>query len=72
MFKGFFFNQSDAESFGQMATKYGEESSVYSTEAPTDLVNSSPPHNAAGEGPGTLIDNKNLNQLSPPKKVDPQ
>jgi RHS repeat-associated protein len=72
MFKGFFFNQSDADSFGQMATKYGEESSVYSTEAPANLVNSSPPHSAAGEGPGTLIPNEELHQLTPPKKVDPQ
>jgi RHS repeat-associated protein len=72
MFKGFFFNQSDAESFGQAATRsFGEETSVYSTEAPTDLVNASPPHNAAGEGPGVLIPNKNLNQLTPPRPVNP-
>lgn len=71
-FKGFFFSQSDAESFGQMATeRFGDQTSVYSTEAPTDLVNSSPIHDAAREGPGTLIPNDKLNQLSPPKKVDP-
>jgi len=71
-FKGFFFNQADAESFGQAATKtFGEKTSVFSTEAPADLVKSSPPHSAAGEGQGTLIPNNKLNQLSPPKKVDP-
>lgn len=73
MFKGFFFEQADAESFGQAATEaFGEETSVYSTEAPTDLVNASPPHSAAGEGPGTLIQKENLNQLSPPTKVKPK
>jgi hypothetical protein len=73
MFKGFFFNESDAQTFGQAATRtFGEETSVYSTEAPTDLVNSSPPHSAAGEGPGTLIPNEELHQLTPPEQVDPQ
>jgi RHS repeat-associated protein len=71
-FKGFFFTQTDAESFSSMSSRAGwGDSSVYSTEAPTDLVNSSPPHAATGEGPGTLIPNDKLNQLSPPKKVDP-
>jgi hypothetical protein len=55
-----------------MVTKqFGEETSVYSTKAPTGLVNSSPPHSAAGEGPGTLIPNEKLSQLTPPAKVEP-
>jgi RHS repeat-associated protein len=71
MSKGFFFNESDAQSFADMATeRFGDPHSVVSTEAPTDLVNSSAPHSAASEGPGVYIQNENLNQLTPLKKPD--
>jgi hypothetical protein len=69
--KGFFFNEGDAQSFSNMATKaFGDPHSVVSTEAPTDLVNSSAPHSAAGEGPGVYIRNEDLSQLRPPRKLD--
>jgi RHS repeat-associated protein len=72
MSKGFFFNESDAQSFADMATKSFEDPhTVVSTEAPTDLVNSSAPHTGvAQEGPGVYIQNENLNQLKPPKVPD--
>jgi len=66
MFKGFFFEQADAESFGARMTELtGEPHTVVPGEAPTELVNSSPPHNAATEGPGVLIRNKDLPQVKP-------
>jgi hypothetical protein len=42
--KGFFFNAEDAQSFASRMTKIGNEGehAVVSTEAPTELVNSSP------------------------------
>jgi RHS repeat-associated protein len=66
MFKGFFFDQADAESFGvRMTEMTGEPHSVVSGEAPTDLVNSSPPHSAATEGPGVLIRTGDLPKVKP-------
>ncbi len=63
-FKGFFFNEADASSFGSRMTEMtGDTHSVVSGEAPTDLVNASPAHNAATEGPGVLIKNENLPQV---------
>lgn len=65
-FKGFFFNESDATSFGsRMTDMTGDPHSVVSGQAPTDLVNSSPAHNAATEGPGVLINNKDLPKVTP-------
>jgi len=69
-FKGFFFNEGDASSFAsRMTDMTGDTHSVVSAEAPTDLVNASPAHNAATEGPGPLIKNENLPQV---KVKDPQ
>jgi hypothetical protein len=65
-FKGFFFNESDATSFGnRMTTMTGDTHTVVSGQAPTDLVTSSPPHNAATEGPGVLIPNNKLPLVTP-------
>ena len=63
-FKGFFFNEGDASSFGsRMTDMTGDTHSVVSAEAPTDLVNASPTHNAATEGRGVLIKNEDLPQV---------
>jgi RHS repeat-associated protein len=63
-FKGFFFNEGDATSLASRLTDMtGDIHSVVSAEAPTDLVNASPVHNAATEGPGVLIENSNLPQV---------
>lgn len=65
-YKGFFFSQQSAEQFGaQQAAMGGPETSVVSGTAPADLVNSSPAHSAATEGPGVLIHNDNLPQVTP-------
>jgi hypothetical protein len=65
-FKGFFFNEGDAASFGsRMTDMTGDPHSVVSAEAPTDLVNSSPAHNAATEGQGVLINNQDLPKVKP-------
>lgn len=65
-YKGFFFQQSDAANFGAVqASRGGPSTTVVSGTAPTDLVNSSPPHSAATEGPGVLIKNENLPQVKP-------
>ena len=61
-YKGFFFERSDAADF---AAGQENPSTVVSGKAPTDLVNSSPPHEAATEGPGVLIKNENLPQVTP-------
>jgi len=72
MFKGFFYTAEDAHSFAAtMARATGEEYSVFSTTAPTDLVLSSPAHAAAGEGAGVYIANENLGLLTPPTPVPP-
>ena len=71
LYKGFFFNESDAQSFGSKMTEMtGEAHTVVQGEAPTSLVQSSPPHIAAGEGPGTLIHNDNLPQVTVTPKQD--
>jgi RHS repeat-associated protein len=63
-FKGFFYSESDAQSFGARMTQMtGDPHTVVSADAPTDLVNASPAHNAATEGPGVLIKNENLPQV---------
>jgi len=63
-FKGFFFGESDAQSFGaRMSQMTGDQYSVVSGEAPTGLVDASPPHTAATEGPGVLIKSENLPQV---------
>jgi len=63
-FKGFFYSQSDAQSFGTRMTQMtGDTHTVVSGEAPTSLVNGSPVHNAATEGRGVLINNQNLPQV---------
>ena len=63
-FKGFFFNQSDAQSFRTRMTQMtGDTHTVVQGEAPTSLINASPPHTAATEGPGVLIRNQNLPQV---------
>ncbi len=63
-FKGFFLNQSDAQSFGTRMTQMtGDTHTVVQGEAPTGLVNASPVHNAATEGRGVLINNQNLPQV---------
>ncbi len=65
-YKGFFFNEGDAQSFGsRMTDMTGDTHSVVSGEAPTSLVDSSPAHSAATEGPGVLIHNDNLPQVKP-------
>jgi len=63
-FKGFFYSESDAQSFGTRMTQMtGDPHTVVSADAPTDLVNASPVHNTATEGPGVLIKNENLPQV---------
>ena len=63
-FKGFFYSESDAQSFGARMTQMtGDPHTVVSADAPTDLVNASPAHNAATEGQGVLIKNENLPQV---------
>jgi RHS repeat-associated protein len=63
-FKGFFYSQSDAQSFDTRMTQMtGDTHTVVSGEAPTSLVNGSPVHNAATEGRGVLIKNENLPQV---------
>jgi len=63
-FKGFFFNEGDASSFAsRMTDMTGDTHTVVPAEAPTDLVNASPTHNAATEGPGVLIKNEDLPQV---------
>lgn len=65
-FKGFFFNEGDASSFASRMTEMtGDTHTVVSGEAPTELVNSSPVHDAATEGPGVLIKNEDLSQVRP-------
>jgi RHS repeat-associated protein len=62
--KGFFFNESDANSFGSRMTQMtGDPHSVVTGEAPTSLVESSPAHSAATEGSGVYIQNQNLPQV---------
>jgi RHS repeat-associated protein len=62
--KGFFFNQSDAESFGAGMTQMtGDTHTVVAGEAPTSLVNSGIPHNAATEGPGVYFKSEQLPQV---------
>jgi len=71
-FKGFFYGEADAQSFGSRMTQMtGDPHTVVSGEAPTGLVNSSPVHNAATEGPGVLIKNENLPQVrvKPPDQL---
>jgi RHS repeat-associated protein len=63
-FKGFFFEEGDASSFAsRMTDMTGDTHTVVSAEAPADLVNASPTHNAATEGSGVLIKNENLPQV---------
>ena len=63
-FKGFFLNEGDASSFAsRMTDMTGDTHTVVPAEAPTDLVNASPTHNAATEGPGVLIKNEDLPQV---------
>ncbi len=65
-FKGFFFDSSDAQSFGdRMSTLTGDQYGVVSGTAPTDLVDASPAHSAATEGSGVLINNQDLPQVKP-------
>ena len=65
-YKGFFNTADSAEQFGAQQLKNGGPgTTVVSGSAPTDLVNSSPVHQAAGEGPGVLIKNENLPQVTP-------
>ncbi len=62
--KGFFFNQSDAQSFGSRMTQMtGDTHTVVSGEAPTSLVNSAIPHSAATEGPGVYFKSEQLPQV---------
>lgn len=64
LFKGFFFNEADAQSFAtRIGEMTGDPTTVVSGKAPTSLVNSSPPHVAASEGPGVLIKNEDLPQV---------
>jgi hypothetical protein len=71
--KGFFFSQSDAQKFANMTSVFDNPShTIVSTEAPTDLVNSSSAHVADQEGPGVYIRNPDLPQLGAPSLVDPQ
>jgi RHS repeat-associated protein len=64
MSKGFFFKAGDAESFAaKITTRTGETHTVVAAEAPTRLVKSSPPHSAAGEGPGVYIPNSRLSSV---------
>jgi hypothetical protein len=70
MMKGFFFEASDAQSYAEMiAPVEGKAQTVVAAEAPTDLVNSTPPHSAAGEGSGVYILNEDLSSvtLRPPQ-----
>ena len=63
-FKGFFFNKSDAQSFGARMTQMtGDTHSVVQGKAPASLIKASPPHAAATEGPGVLIRNQDLPQV---------
>jgi RHS repeat-associated protein len=60
-FKGFFFAEADAQSFGSRMTQMtGDTHSVVEGAAPTKLVKNSPPHVAATEGRGVLIRNQDL------------
>ncbi len=62
--KGFFFNQSDAQSFGARMTQMtGDTHTVVPAEAPNGLVNSALPHNAATEGPGVYFKSEQLPQV---------
>lgn len=64
--RGTYASQQSAEQFGaQQAAMGGLETSVVSGTAPADLVNGSPAHSAATEGPGVLIHNDNLPQVTP-------
>jgi hypothetical protein len=65
-YKGFFNTAEGAQNFSAAQTATGgPETSVVSATAPTDLVNSSPVHSAATEGPGVLIHIDNLPQVKP-------
>lgn len=62
--KGFFFERADAQDFAnKMSQMTGTPYSVVAAEAPSALVDSSPPHSAAGEGPGVYITNGNLPEV---------
>ncbi len=66
LFKGFFFQASDAEAFAaRMAQTTKTPQTVVQAEAPTVLVESSPQHVAATEGPGVLIPKEALPQVVP-------
>jgi hypothetical protein len=65
-YKGFFFSQDSAEQFGaQQAAGGGPSTTVVGGTAPTALVNGSPVHSAATEGPGVLIHINDLPQVTP-------
>ncbi len=64
-FKGFFFTEADAQTFSaRMTNIYGDPYRVVSAEAPSELVGTSQPHSAATEGPGVLIRNEDLPQVT--------
>jgi RHS repeat-associated protein len=65
-YKGFFNTAEGAQNFSAaQSAAGGPETTVVSGAAPTGLVNSSPVHSAATEGPGVLIHNDNLPQVKP-------
>jgi RHS repeat-associated protein len=65
-FKGFFFKKADAQALGEaLSQQTGDAYSVVSGRAPTSLVRTSPPHQAAGEGAGVLIRNEDLEKVTP-------
>jgi RHS repeat-associated protein len=65
-YKGFFNTAEGAQSFSNLqSSSGGSPTTVVGATAPTDLVNSSPVHQAAQEAPGVLIKNENLPQVKP-------
>jgi hypothetical protein len=65
-YKGFFNTPEGAQQFGaQQSAMGGPSTTVVRGTAPTDMVNGSPVHSAATEGPGRLIHNDNLPQVKP-------
>jgi RHS repeat-associated protein len=65
-YKGFFTSAEGAQNFSAAQTAGGgTPTSVVTGTAPTSLVESSPVHSAATEGPGVLIKNENLPQVKP-------
>ena len=69
--KGFFYSQDSAAQFGaQQSATGGPSTSVITSTAPTDMVNSSYQQTSATEGPAVFIENQNLPQVIP--QVPPQ